>query len=75
MAEPRDRISAARSAHWPLGRHGGSQWAGWALWPGPYGRVGDQDGCVYLRPLAHGLNALAYSPRLYVYIHLANSDT
>lgn len=75
MAEPRDRISAAHSAHWPLGTHGGSQWAGWALWPGPYGRVGVQDASMCPCPYVLGSTAPANRPLLYVYVYLANSDT
>ncbi|QGA15968.1 hypothetical protein EYB26_003635 [Talaromyces marneffei] len=71
----RHRISAAHSTPWPLGRHGGRQWAGWALWPGPYGPGGDQDGSMRPCPDVLGFKDPAYRPLLYVYIYMALTDT
>lgn len=73
MAEPGDRILAARSAQWLLGRHIDSQLAGWALWPRPYGPVRDQDSSKCSCPLIYGLDAPAYRPVLYLYIPSAHS--
>ncbi|KAF3407826.1 hypothetical protein DPV78_000269 [Talaromyces pinophilus] len=75
MAWTQDSISTAQQAPWPLRRHGGGQWVGWAPWPGPYGLGVDQDGCMCPCPDVYGLGASAYGPLLRVDIPSAHPDT